>query len=132
MKQNHHILLVEDDPFLRNLLGTQLTEHGYHVTSAENGMQALESIEAKRVDVVITDIFMPDLDGIELIQRLRKNHPGTLIFALSGGTPRTSSKDYLTFAKCFGANEVFSKPVEMADLISKLELHCRRGPENAT
>ncbi len=50
MKQKHHILLVEDDPFLRSLLGTQLTEHGYRVLSAENGMQALESIEAKRVE----------------------------------------------------------------------------------
>ena len=132
MKQKHHILLVEDDPFLRSLLGSQLTEHGYEVISAENGIQALKSIEDNRVDVVITDIFMPDMDGIELIQRLRKSHPGTTVFALSGGTPRTNSKDYLTFAKCFGANEVFAKPVEVAELVVKLEQYSRQGTEKPT
>lgn len=133
LKQRKHlILLVEDDTFLRNLLSTQLAEHGYLVETAENGAQALDLIEAHPVDAVLTDIFMADMDGIELIQRLRKNFPDTPVFALSGGTHLAKPKDYLTYAKCFGATEVFVKPVEVSELVSKLEQYCRQSTEKPT
>ncbi len=51
--------------------------------------------------MIITDIFMLDMDGIELIQRLQKSHPGTPVFALSGGTPLANSKEYLAFVNVF-------------------------------
>lgn len=123
LEQKRHILLVEDDPFTRNLLSVQLGERGYWVTTAENGIQAMESIENNPADVVLTDIFMPDMDGLELIRNLRKHYPGILIFALSGGTHFANKGDYLKFATRFGADEVFVKPVELAKLIAKLELH---------
>lgn len=129
MEQKGRILLVEDDPFLRGLLSDELAGHGYWVVTAGNGFDALEALDLNPVDAVITDIFMPDMDGLELIRSLRKRDPGIPVFALSGGTNHSIPEDYLKFAKCFGADEVFAKPVDMATLVTKLEQYCQRGDE---
>lgn len=125
MKQKCHILLVEDDPFLRNFLSAELAEHGYIVTVAENGLKALNNSGPMRMDVILTDIFMPGMDGIELIRRLRKLNPNLPIFAMSGVAHHRKPEDYLRYAKRFGADEVFVKPVDVALLLSKLESYCQ-------
>lgn len=120
MEHQWRILLVDDDLFQLGFLGSELARRGYRILTAENGLDALESIAADQIDIVITDIFMPDMDGIELIQHLRSRFPGTPIFALSGGATLAEPGLYLEFAKSLGADEVFAKPVEIAKLISKL------------
>ena len=125
MGRHRHILIVEDDYFLRNLLSEELGVRGYAVVSAINGFQALDLIDSNPVLAVITDIFMPDMDGIELIQTLRKHHPAMPIFAMSGGVRHADVEDFLGFAKCFGADEVFAKPVDMAALVTKLADYSR-------
>jgi CheY-like chemotaxis protein len=127
MEPKRHILLVDDDPFLHNLLSNELAIQGYLVITAENGFSALDSIASAQVDVVLTDIFMPGMDGIELIQKLRARFPGIPIFALSGGADFADPEVYLTFAKALGADEVFAKPVDMTRLAATLEKYCRPG-----
>lgn len=130
MEPKHHILLVEDDAFLRGLISDELAERGYFVVAKENGLEALSFLDSNSMDAVITDIFMPDMDGFELIRSLRKRDSTLPIFALSGGVKdRHHSANYLKMARVFGANEIFAKPVEMAELIAKLEQHCRRSAE---
>lgn len=126
MKLKRHILLVEDDLFQRDFLSDELAEHDYMVMATGNGLEALDFLESVSMDAVITDIFMPGMDGLELIQHLRRRNPKLPIFALSGGMKdRCNAEDYLNVAKAFGANEVFAKPVEMAELIAKLAQHCQ-------
>jgi CheY-like chemotaxis protein len=126
MKQKLQVLLVDDDPFLRNLLSTELAVRGFLVVTAINGLQALNLVEAGQVRAVVTDIFMPDMDGIELIQSLRKRCPGIPIFAMSGNVRHAISEDFLGFARRLGADEIFAKPVDLALLITKLETYCKR------
>lgn len=126
MELKHHVLLVEDDPFQRSLLSNELAERGYFVVATENGLKALNSLDSISVDAVITDIFMPDMDGLELIHNLRRRDSTLPIFVLSGGVKGLHKSDvYLEMAKDFGANEVFEKPVNVTELIAKLVQHCR-------
>lgn len=129
MKLKHHILVVDDDPFLQEFLCPELAEHGYLPFSAKNGLEALDIIAAIKMSAVITDIFMPEMDGIELIKNLRSHDPNVPIFALSGGTRVSNSDVYLGFAKRLGANEIFAKPVEATMLITKLNEYFQRGTE---
>lgn len=130
MEPKCHILLVEDDAFLRSLISSELAERGYFVVATENGLEAMRFLDSVSMDAVITDIFMPDMDGFELIRNLRKRDSTLPIFALSGGVKNLhNSANYLKMAKAFGANEIFAKPVEVAELIAKLEQHCRRSAE---
>ena len=121
MTQKRRILLVDDDLFMRELLTQELAEHGYSVVIAEQGVQAMEVIGANPVDGVITDLIMPDMDGIELIQALRRRYPDLPIIALSGGSQLGNITDYLGFATGLGANKAFAKPLKIAELIQTLE-----------
>lgn len=112
------ILIVDDDAFMREMLSNDLEENGYFLVVAENGLKAAKFLDLSQVDIVITDIVMPDMDGLEFIMKLRKKHKNLAIFAMSGGDKK---KDYLGFAKRLGADEVFAKPVDMEILLSKLE-----------
>lgn len=133
MKKRHCLLLVEDDPLQRRLLTDELSEHGCFVVAAENGQQALNFLDSISIDAVLTDIFMPEIDGIELIRRLRKRVPNIPVFAFSGGMKdrfnTIDAIDWLELTKRLGAEEVFSKPVDVATFITKLERRCRPRTE---
>ena len=121
MKRLISILLVEDDSFCSDFISSELSSHGYLVQTASNGLSAMKLIESNKFDVVITDIFMPDMDGIELIQNLRKNSPNLPIFVLTAGGATNSPEDFLRYAKKFGANELLTKPVDIEVIINKLK-----------
>lgn len=123
MELQRNILLVDDDPFLRNLLSEELATHGYMVETAKNGIEALNIVASNQVGAVITDIFMPNMDGLELILALRKANPGVFIIALSGVKRSLDKENYLSTARAFGANEVLTKPVELEILCTKLKAH---------
>ncbi len=96
------ILIVDDDPLLIELFSTLLKANGYEVLKAGNGMEALEKIEKENPDLILLDLMMPDMDGIEVCQRVRAqyqapiliisalDHPGTIAEALDAG-----ADDYL-------------------------------------
>ena len=107
------ILIVDDEPTLRQLLRTVLERAGYEVAEADNGNEAMGIIRAIELDLVITDIFMPENDGFELIQHLRRAAPGVKIITISGETPGP----YLTTARLLGADAVLGKPVSPEVLV---------------
>src|SRR5689334_4388788 len=103
------ILLVDDDAPLRYILRVTLAKMGHHVVEARNGKEALQLCQAEPPDIVLTDIVMPEKEGIETIGALRRFHPEVKIIAMSGGG-RVSSSDYLKIARHMGATITLAKP----------------------
>jgi CheY-like chemotaxis protein len=114
------ILVIDDNLELRNLLNGALVKLGYLVTIAANGAEAFRAIASKQFDVVITDMLMPERDGIEVIGELRRKQPDARIVAMSGGG-RGSRDHYLQTAKGLGAHAVLGKPFSMSELTATLD-----------
>ena len=109
------ILLVDDTPELRKTIERLLTGAGHAVTSVENGAAALRELDRATFDVIVTDIVMPDMEGLELIRKVRKTQPSLPIIAMSGGG-RGSTEDYLALAANFGAAKTLEKPFALEAL----------------
>ena len=110
-----NVLVIEDDAEMREFLIRLLTRRNYSVTSAKNGKTGLASLTAQSFALVITDIVMPDMEGLETIKRIRQINPDMPIIAISGGG--NDQMDYLKFAQRFGANAVLAKPFDPAELL---------------
>src|SRR3954471_4136928 len=98
------ILLVDDDEPLRSLLRQTLEQGGYTVVEADTGRAAAEKLRVEIPDIVLTDLVMPEHEGLEFIMMLRKKHPEIPIVAMSGGLARSSL--YLDLAKKLGARRL--------------------------
>jgi DNA-binding response OmpR family regulator len=109
------ILLVDDDPDIRSLLKIMLTGQGHEVVEATDGTQALRLAEAEPFDLVLTDLIMPDKEGIETIMELRKKFPRIRIIAMSGGGVGRQ-EDYLGLAGKLGAMRTLAKPFGIQEL----------------
>jgi CheY-like chemotaxis protein len=110
------VIVVAEDASERNLLSSVLESAGYWVRQASNGHEALNLCRSDVPDILLTDVVMPDKDGLELIQQLRAECPQTAVFAMSGG-PRAQS--YLSMARRFGANGTFAKPLSTEDVLQR-------------
>jgi YesN/AraC family two-component response regulator len=104
------ILIIDDDPTILTMLERMLKRAGYEVDTASNGSEGLTKIESCPPDLLITDIVMPEKEGLELIFYLRAKNPGLKIVAISGGG-RFHYEGYLTSAKLLGADLIFQKPL---------------------
>ena len=104
------ILIIDDDPTILTMLERMLKRAGYEVDTASNGSEGLTKIESCPPDLLITDIVMPEKEGLELIFYLRAKNPGLKIVAISGGG-RFHYEGYLTSAKLLGADLTFQKPL---------------------
>lgn len=113
------VLLIDDDKFTRGILRMALEKRGHSVEEASTGRDAERSLRKTVPDLVITDIFMPDKDGIETLRDLRKSHPGLPIIVISAGGG-TGTFDYLTAAQLLGADRTFEKPVRPADILDAI------------
>src|SRR5688572_18998290 len=109
------ILVVDDNEDLRTTIGALLQADGFDVALAADGRAALAQHQARPVDVVLTDLFMPDKDGIETIVELRKLSPGIKIIAMSGWAS-TQGSDYLQVAREIGASATLQKPFDPGEL----------------
>ena len=118
------ILVIDDDVDVRASVATMLEAGGFSVVKAENGVEAERAIERGKVELVLTDLLMPDKDGIELINDLRKSRPGLPIVAMSGGghLPRAQ---YLAMARRLGAKDVLEKPFTLDQLTMTVERQLR-------
>lgn len=114
------ILVVDDEPGIRELLALMLEGAGHTVVAAEDGMQAPKLLEAHKIDVVITDLLMPERDGLEFITEVRKQHPEVKIIAMSGGG-RIARDSYLRIAKNFGAHLLLEKPFNQSSVLAAVE-----------
>ena len=116
------ILLVDDDADLREMLRVILISLGHEVIEAGNGREALHLCRTETPDLMLTDLIMPEKEGLETIMELRRLQPDVKIIAMSGGG-RSSTQDYLKMAKQMGAAHTLSKPfstAEMAEAITRL------------
>ncbi|MBM3225343.1 MAG: response regulator [Candidatus Tectomicrobia bacterium] len=116
------ILLIEDDPLARDMLRQMLERAGYKVVEAEDGRTGIQHFQATAIDLIITDILMPDQDGLETIQELRRLDPDAKIIAISGGG-QTGLLDLLPIAEKLGAQATLRKPLrrqELLDAVSQL------------
>jgi DNA-binding response OmpR family regulator len=109
------ILVVDDNEDLRTTIQALLQADGFDVAVAADGEAALSLHRARPADVVITDLFMPDKDGIETIIELKKLYPNVKIVAMSGWTS-TQGSDYLQVAREIGASVTLQKPFDPLEL----------------
>lgn len=113
-----HILLIEDTEDVRGVLRAILEQAGYVVREASTGAEGLRLFRESPSDVVITDMYMPDGDGFDVMSTLRREVPVPKIIALSG---QSSKAEILSAAKLMGADLVLAKPVTMDELLKAVE-----------
>lgn len=113
--QSRRILVVDDRPDILGFVRLGLQRAGYAVEVAANGREALERQRARAADVLITDIFMPEVDGIETIDRFRREWPATRIIAMSSGAAKM--QDYLRIATHLGVDATLPKPFSVDELL---------------
>lgn len=106
------ILVIDDDPGVRKVLAKTLTRQGYAVTAVPDGRTAVRQTRTASVDLVITDILMPEMDGIETIKALKAQHPVLKIMAITGGGHYLNRELCFHLALCLGAEVVLEKPLE--------------------
>lgn len=116
------ILLVEDDAELRSLVRQRLEESGYDVRIAETGAQALASVDERLPDLVLLDIMIPELDGLEVCKRLRVDHPLIYIIMM---TAKASEVDRVVGLEV-GADDYVTKPFSLSELVARVRSALRR------
>lgn len=114
-----HILIVDDEETIRDIIAAALTFAGYQVETASNGREAVQRFERQRADLVITDLVMPEKDGIETVMELHKTQPDLPIIAMSGQS--SHSPLYLGMAKKLGARRTLAKPFSVETLLTTVK-----------
>ena len=115
------ILLVEDDDQLRTMLKLLLTSSGHEVQEESNGMRVCDMYQEQRFDLVITDLVMPDIEGLEVIVELRRKDPNVRIIAMSGGG-KGRAEEYLRIAQQLGAKLTLSKPFKNQEFLEAVRV----------
>ena len=114
------ILIVDDNSDIRTFLRRILSTTGHRIVDARNGKEAVALLQHDPADLVISDIFMPEADGLELMKDLRNLRPGLKVIAISGGGDY-GDMDILRAAKMVGAFRVFTKPFHAGDMIAAVK-----------
>lgn len=108
------ILIIDDEELIRVLLRSTLEAAGYEVTEAANGRQGLELYRHRQTDLVITDILMPELNGLDMLLELTREFLHAKVIAISGAG---GEKNVLDVAKLLGARQTFQKPLSLPQLL---------------
>jgi len=111
------ILIIDDDTQVRSMLRRTLEGQGYDVAEAGNGNEGIASFSRNPADLIITDIYMPEREGLETIIELKREYPDLRILAISGGS-RDMDLDFLPVAQKLGAQRTLAKPIQREDLLS--------------
>ncbi|HEX2646278.1 MAG TPA: response regulator [Candidatus Dormibacteraeota bacterium] len=114
------ILLIDDDDAVRRVMRSVLERKGHEVLEANNGKAGVQLLAEHAVDLVITDIFMPEQDGVETVRQMRIAFPQVKVIVASGGDS-TGRLSLLTGAELFGATASLSKPLRPADLLAAVQ-----------
>jgi CheY-like chemotaxis protein len=122
------ILVIDDDNLVRDTLVRILVRAGYEAIPAKDGREGITQFRKDPPDLILTDVIMPDQDGIETIVELRQLAPALPIIAISGGG-RAKAMQFLDAAHKLGADKVLSKPVKQADLLAAIHELLTRASE---
>lgn len=112
-----HILVVDDEPDLRMMLSQILTGAGYEIKEAADGEEAITLLKKQKFDATLLDIYMPIVDGIEVLKYIKKNHLPTKAIMLTGYADLKHAME----AKEFGAQDFIGKPYKIEDILSTVE-----------
>ena len=115
------VLVIDDSSVIVDYIKGNLEEAGYEVRTANNGRSGIEMIDRYDLDLVITDIIMPERDGVEVMMHIKRLHPElrTIVMTSGGAIP---AKDHLSMASMLGADFVIEKPVNQHKLLSTISL----------
>lgn len=120
------ILVVDDDDAVRDLVAAILRSGGYDVSVANDGRQALTKLANESFDVVVTDLVMPEQEGIETIRLIRRDFPAVKVIAMSGAF----GGDYLRIAGHLGAHGTIAKPAGMQTVLETVRRVLQQGTES--
>ena len=115
------ILIIDDDAQVLAMLKQTLEREGYEVVDAPDGKVGIKLYQEDPADLIITDIIMPEKEGIEMIMELKRDFPDVKIIAISGGG-RIDPGEYLHMSEKFGVKRTFAKPVERKELLAAVQL----------
>ena len=116
----HKVLVIDDMAGVRESLRAALQAAGYDVTTANDGREGLAALADGTFDIVVTDIWMPEIDGLNVIKRIRAERSHLRVFAMTGGGPRLTIEAAGSIAEVWGAERVFVKPFDEAVLVAAL------------
>ena len=114
------ILIIDDDRSMRIILEKILHSGGHETVSAENGREGIRLYRENPVDLILTDLIMPDRDGLEVVREISAEFPDAKIFAMTS-YDSTGSKGYLELAVEYGALRTFQKPFNRDDLLAAID-----------
>jgi two-component system chemotaxis response regulator CheY len=113
------LLLADDDPFFRNAVAAVLRRNNFAVRHATDGVDLLEKLDSVQPDLIVTDIFMPVMDGIEILRELKRRSNSIPVIAISGGSS-SGNFDVLRAADMLGAERVLAKPLNYEEFLSTI------------
>lgn len=114
------ILVIDDDAMMLHTISKILMRSGHEVIMAEDGVRGIAAFRRERPDLVITDIIMPDQEGIGTITQIRREARGAKIIAVSGGG-RIGNAEFLDIARALGANDTLAKPFRPEELLGRVK-----------
>lgn len=120
MDSNLRVLVVDDEQPVRDMVGEMVESFGLQVETAEDSDAAINICRKESIDILITDIVMPERNGLDLIMEFKKEFPAIPIIAVSGGGGITGQYDYLQIAKLVGAKNILRKPFSLQEIKSAL------------
>ena len=121
------ILIIDDEPQIRSMLTLMLEREGYEVVEASDGVAGIKIYRQNPVDLIITDLIMPNKDGIGMIIDLKKEFPDVKIIAMSGGG-LNKPDGYLKGAKKLGATCTLTKPIDREEMLQAVKETLRNSP----
>jgi len=111
-----NILVVDDEEPIRSLVRKILTKDGHDVMEAENGQIACDMFSSADIDLIVTDLVMPEKNGIEMIMEIKRLNPNVKVIAISGGIGFSGQIDLLSVASLLGAKHIIKKPFGVEDI----------------
>jgi CheY-like chemotaxis protein len=115
------ILIIDDEQVVLEMMVQMVKREGYDVEGASNGKEALKMVQNSKPDLIITDLIMPDKEGIELIKDLRDTYDDLKILAISGGNRHIDPMSQLKVAQFLGANASLPKPLDRQEFLSTIK-----------
>lgn len=117
----YKILVVDDEDDIREAFCKYLSRNGFDAKEAADGNKAWKILQAESIDLVVTDIIMPDKEGVELILETRAKYPKIKIIAMSGGGKNIDAQDALSFVENLGISSTFQKPFNRSDMLEAIQ-----------